>query len=189
MISRPHYDVTAPDGCGGILFLGRAITAFGILTLIGGVLISSYLLLAEGQAHGGQGHDAADWEIILLWIWVALPYALSALVLLAPTFEIHAGLHAHKVDVDRSLEEILKGLEADIVKAGADVQQLKALHFRRDDARERRKMLHAMSSWPFDFKTNLIYTLFVALNALWSTFGLSNGDFAKSIKEIILGGS
>ena len=221
---RPRYDVTAPDGCGGMLFLGRAITKFGILAMIGGVLVSSYLLLADSQVHvsngpppaesqvhvsngpppaesqvhvsngpppeesqvnGEDGHIAEDWEVILLWGLVAVPYIFSALVLLAPTFEIHYGLHAYKVDEDRRIEDILKGLEAEIRKAGADVEQLQALHFRRDDTRERRRMLYAMSSWPFSLDTHLKYAVLVALNGALTLFSASSGRLKQILSALV----
>lgn len=179
---RPRYDVTAPDGCGGMLFLGRAITKFGILAMIGGVLVSSYLLLAEGQVHGGKGHSAGSWEVILLWSLVAVPYIFSALVLLAPTFQLHHALHAHRVNEDQRIEKVLKGLEAEIKEAGADVDRLKALHFRRDDTRARRKMLYAMSSWPFSLDTHLKYALLVVLNGAWTLFSVSDSRLGEFIK-------
>lgn len=48
---RPRYDFTAPDGCGGMLFLGRAVTSFGIIALFGGVLITTYILFANAALH------------------------------------------------------------------------------------------------------------------------------------------
>ena len=176
---RPRYDVTAPDGCGGMLFLGRAVTTFGILSLIGGTLISSYLLLAEGQAHGGEGHAPEGWETILLWSWVALPYAFSALVLLAPTFEIHAGLHAYRVREERRIEDTLARLETELEEAGGDAGQLRDLRLRRDDARERRRMLYAMSSWPFSANTHLKYALLAAVNSLVTFSSAGNSSLAE----------
>lgn len=51
---QPRFDFTAPDGCGGMLFLGRAVTTFAIIALIGGVLVSSYILLAESALHSNS---------------------------------------------------------------------------------------------------------------------------------------
>lgn len=178
---RPRYDVTAPDGRGGMLFLGRGITTIGILTLIGGTLIASYLLLAEGQAHGSEGHTPEGWETILLWSWVGLPFAFSALVLLAPTFEIHRDLHAYMVREDRRIEDTLVRLETELQEAVGDLGQLQALRLSRDDTRERRKMLYAMSSWPFSVDTYLKYALLVAVNGLATLSSASDSSLVKLV--------
>ena len=182
---QPRFDVTAPDGCGGMLFLGRAITYIGILTLIGGVLISSYTLLTEA-AFGTSVRDT-PWgpQAILLWTWVALAYALSVLVLLAPAIEIHRGLHAYKVDEDRRIEEDLARLEKALGNAGLHLDRLQALRLHRDDAIERRRMLYTMSSWPFSIKTNLKYAVLVALNGALSLVSAKLSGSNSSLKELI----
>lgn len=178
---QPRYDATAPDRCGGMLFMGRAISTFGMLALIGSVLISSYMLLAESQIHSDFGHDKERWETVLLWSFVALPYVLSLYVLIAPTFELHGGLHSYGVAEDRNIEDILTGLEAELEEAGADRNRLEALRFRRDEARERREMIYAMSTWPFSLDTHLKYVLVVALNGVLTFSSASSGRLGKFI--------
>ena len=203
---HPRFDFTAPDGCGGMLFLGRAVTTFAIITLVGGVLVSSYILLAESALHSNSlasqvianaalpgdsdGHSeihlATRLEAAMLWVWVVAPYVLATMVLLVPTFEIHNGLHAYKVREDHKVDAELAQLDSafNLEAGGADA--LKSLRIQHTRASDQRKMLYDMSTWPFSVNTHLKFALLMALNGLATFSTIQNGsveavlDFAKN---------
>lgn len=180
---RPHFDFTAPDGCGGMLFLGRAVTTFSIIAIIGGVLVTSYILLADSAVHsaslvGGGTHHASDLEIVILWTGVAAPYALAIMMLLAPTFEIHSALHAYKVREDQKTEAELAELDAAFEAKASDAEALKSLRIRHTRASERRVMLYGMSTWPFSLDTHLKFALLMGLNGAATLFSAKDGSLS-----------
>ena len=61
---KRSLDFTAPDRCGGIMFLDEALVVFSAVTLIVGTMISAYILKTE--------RTGADnwWITSLKWFWV-----------------------------------------------------------------------------------------------------------------------
>ncbi len=84
------FDYTAPDRCGGVQFIGEGLVVFSSVTLIVGVMISVYVR-AFPWTHHGTGRAR-----FLQWIWIALPYALSLLVLIWPAVPLNDALRRYK---------------------------------------------------------------------------------------------
>ncbi len=194
---RPRYDFTAPDRCGGMLFMGRAVTSFGIIALFGGVLITTYVLFANAALHinmdashlladaapaasqaeaalpgDGNGHSgphyASPAEQVMFWIWIVVPYLLSTTVLLAPTIAIHNGLHAYKISEDQKIEAELAYLDAKFKTEAVGADALQSLRIQHTRASDSRKTLFGMSTWPFSLKNRLNFSVLMILNGLWT---------------------
>lgn len=155
--AKRSLDFTSPDRCGGTVFLGEALVVISSGMLITGVMISIYILKADWTG------DNTWWITSLKWFWVAFPYVMSLVALIAPAVGIHKALEEYKmveevVFRDR-LAELRKRLENN--KLGATVRG--ALRADYEFRRIMREDLHRMRTWPYGLSSNLKYlTVFVA---------------------------
>ncbi len=183
---RPRIDYTNPDGCGGTLFLGDALVKFSAVTLLIGVLISTYILRA-GWHNVEWATVATDSQLstyikAAMWLWIALPFVLSLTVLLAPAVQINRALMAHKIstEVELTVQHELRRAELEqrirqVAKLdAAQEEKLQALLQADLNIYEARRIqLHRMHTWPFDRKTNVKFV------------GLFFGNAAVTFKSVV----
>lgn len=100
-----EFEYTSPDGCGGVRFLGDAIIKFSTVTLIVGVLISSYIINTDWN-------NESLISRFFMWAWIAFPYVLSLLIVMIPSTGINQLLCEFKFKEDtklkNKLDELLK---------------------------------------------------------------------------------
>lgn len=135
-------DYRAPDRCGGISFVGEAVTAFASVTLITGIMISVYILTESWSTLAGS-----EWS----WrksVWIGWPYLATAIVFLGPIAEIHVVLRQYKRKVDRFLQMDLATSLRESMDPGVDKAQREVLHARLSQLTELRSDLHRMRTWP-----------------------------------------
>jgi hypothetical protein len=158
--AEKSFDYTAPDHCGGVQFIGEALVAFSSVTLIVGVMISVYIH-AFPWTHKGPS------VVLLQWLWIILPYALSLIVLVWPAVPLNDALRRYKL---REEEKQLKESAAIKRKLSAEPPDGDIKGLREDYAFEQnvRKELHAMGTWPHGMSANLKYLGIFAANLLAS---------------------
>jgi hypothetical protein len=144
-------DFTAPDGCGGTSFVGGALTVFGSVTLLVGVMISLYILRAD-WTHSGT------WLVDVLKIaWIVFPYVMSLFVVIASAASINGELRKYKSDEElklrRRADKLVKAIEAE----GLSETDTKSLHETYELLRTVRQDLHKMRTWPFSWETKSKY--------------------------------
>jgi len=145
------FDFTAPDGCGGTLFVGQALVVFSSVSLIAGVMISIYIIKTNWT---GQ---ELWWAASLKGFWIVAPYIMSLLVLIVPAIPLHSELLRFKEEQEvllkRRLAEIRKSLE----DHQSDAAQRKDLRDDYEFGQSVRRDLHKMRTWPFGTGTGLTY--------------------------------
>lgn len=141
---RPRLDYASPDGCGGLLFIGKALVKFSSVTLLVGVLIALYILKAPWTRE-------AVWAEALKQFWVAFPFIASVGVLLVPTEEIHKLLQAYRSSEDRRIQRGMLRTRAGIHDASLDPASRQAFQEEYDYLARLRTEVSRMRTWPFDF--------------------------------------
>ncbi|BCR04849.1 hypothetical protein DESUT3_19180 [Desulfuromonas versatilis] len=135
-------DYTAPDRCGGLSFFGVALVKFSIVTLLAGILIASYILLAE-WSHAGN-----PWVQLLMWGWILFPFLLSLLVLVVPALDINQMLSRYRHVEEQKLKDKCSELRCRI-EVNAVGGELESLRSDYDYLCRRREEVHNMRTWPF----------------------------------------
>jgi hypothetical protein len=140
--TRLKLDYTAPDRCGGLSFLGVALVKFSIVTLLEGILIACYILLAEWT----RADDS--WVQLLMWVWVIFPFLLSLLVLIIPAIDLNLMLSRYRHQQEEALKARCSQLRDKIDEAdvGVDRENLRSAY---DYLCRRREEAHSMRTWPF----------------------------------------
>ena len=155
--AKRSLDFTSPDRCGGTLFLGEALVVFSSVTLIVGVMISVYILKADWT------RDNTWWVTSLKWFWVAFPYVMSLIALIAPAVAIKKELREYKMEQESVLQGQLTELRKRLENNRRDATERKALREDYEFRTSMRKDLHRMRTWPYGLGSNLKYlTVFVA---------------------------
>jgi hypothetical protein len=166
--TRRFFDFTAPDGCGGTSFVGGALTVFGSVTLLVGVMISLYVLRVD-WTHSGT------WRVDALEIaWIVFPYLMSLFVVIAPAASINSELRQYKLDEELKLqsraEKLVNALEAE----GLSEMDTKSLRESYELLRTVRQDLHKMRTWPFSWEAKSKYVSgFVSTGAVHMVAGLA----------------
>lgn len=163
-------DYTAPDCCGGMAFMGDALVKFSLLTLAEGILIATYILKTDWV------RVANDWVQLLMWAWIAFPFLLSLLVLIAPAVGINKVLCRYRNLQEQELLIRCRELrlQSEDMQLASEVRAgLRAEYSYLIDERAK---IHKMKSWPF---SNTSTTSF--LGAF-----LSNLMLAKNLVEKLL---
>jgi hypothetical protein len=140
---KPKLDYTEPDRCGGTAVFGSALVRFGSVTMIVGVMISWYILRTPWEHDNG----IAD---LLKWFWVAWPFLLSLIVVLAPSGRIADLLKQLAIRETRELESRLESLtaqieDASLTPAAREEARRSYLYYRK-----LRGELHRMRTSPFE---------------------------------------
>jgi hypothetical protein len=156
-------DYTAPDGCGGVRFLGDAIIKFSSVTLIVCVMISIYIINVEWK-------DGDDLLVkVFIWLWVIFPYLLSLLVAVAPAVGVNQLLRKYKSDEDCKLKEESRQLLNKINNLSKN-SQLNELQGKYEHIGELRKKLYQMRTWPFGFSEYYQYSIVFISNIFLPIF-------------------
>lgn len=158
--NTPKVDYTNPDGCGGLLFLGRALIIFSGVTLVVGVMISLYILNAPWRLR-----EASVVPHIIMWLWIAWPFVLSLTVLLAPASRANRALLNHKIETEVELAISLNRVRTEIAQPELDVAKRNQLITEIEYFGELRAQLHAMRVWPFNAQANVQFLILFVSNA------------------------
>lgn len=169
------FDFTAPDNCGGTLFIGDTLVAFSSATLIVGVMISIYIA-------------NTDWKSIESWpisslknLWIVFPYIMSLVVLIAPAVPLHNELIRFKVEQEALLKNRLAEIRNSLADHQADTALRKDLRDDYEFGRSVRSDLHNMRTWPFGIGARLTYIVVFVSNVITSKNIVPN-PFAGWIK-------
>ena len=159
---EPKVEYTNPDGCGGYLFLGEALIKFAGVTLLAGVLISVYILKALWDPEDLPSPLAQA----IMWVWIALPFSLSLLILLAPASRANRALMNHRIE-----QEVKLGLAFDksrdaLLQAGTAADRREELRHEIEYYGDLRTQLHRMRVWPFNAQTNIKFMILLVSNAI-----------------------
>jgi len=176
-VRAPHLelDYSAPDGCGGMRFLGEALVKFGSVTLIMGVLIAIYIVNFPWAREGNflvRGFR---------WFWIAWPFALSLIVLLAPSAEISGVLSDYKVARQDELDERLAELRKSASNPSLASSDRAAARKDYEYYSKQRQDVYHMSTWPYGFGSSVKYASVLIANA--GALAISS---AKTIIEKLL---
>ena len=144
---REEFDVdyTAPDRCGGTLFLGEAFVKFAGVTLVMGVLIAVYILYSP-WARADEG-----WVRGLMGFWIVFPFVMSLVVLLGPSAEVNRVLREHKVGEGQALQDRLVVQRARIDDTTLGAADREALRGDYQHQTKLRAELYTMRTWPYSF--------------------------------------
>lgn len=162
-----HIDFSSPDRCGGLGFMGDALVKFSLLTLIEGILIATYIYNAQ------WGNTGTDWIQLIMWFWIAFPFILSLLVLIAPAVEINNMLDNYKHKQERNLLKNCQELRAKSEGVDLTSDQRSLLRTEYTYLIQQREEIHKMRTWPFTVASTTSF-----LGAF-----VSNIVFAKSLVE------
>jgi len=136
-------DYTAPDLCGGLSFLGNALVLFGVLTLLEGILIASYILMVDWV----RADNA--WVQLAMWLWIIFPFLLSILVLVVPAADINRMLRHYRLDQERKLKNKCRRLRDEIEEENANSGEREEKRIEYDYMCSRREEVHKMRTWPY----------------------------------------
>ena len=158
---EPKVDYTNPDGCGGFLYFGEALITFAGVTLVVGFLISLYIL----KALWVPGYVQSDLPLALMWLWIAFPFGLSLLILLAPASSANQALLNHKIEKEVELALRFDKARDVLRQAGTDAERREELRHEIEYYGELRGQLHRMRAWPFNTQANIKFVILFVSNA------------------------
>jgi hypothetical protein len=175
-VPQLELDYSAPDKCAGMRFLGEALVKFGSVTLVMGVLIAIFIINFEWTR--------ADNFIVrgFRWFWIAWPFALSLIVVLAPSAEISGVLSDYQVqrqdELDEQLSELrTRGKDSSLAPAERETARKDYDYFSKQ-----REDVYSMSTWPYGIGSSVKYAgVFIA------NLGTLIGSSAKTIFAKLLG--
>jgi hypothetical protein len=151
-----ELDYSAPDGCGGMRFLGEALIKFGSVTLVMGVLIAIFILEFPWGVDSG-------WVIGLRFFWIAWPFALSLIVVLAPSAEISGVLTDYRVECQDELDERLIHLRARSSDPNVEACDRDIARKDYEYYSKQRELVYNMSTWPYGWGSSVKYAgIFIA---------------------------
>ena len=153
-------DHTAPDGCGGVQFVGKALVVFASVTLIGSVQTSLWILMMPWT------RTTSWWVIAIKWFWIVFPFAISLFVLLAPAVPLNKALRHYNVEGETRLRRRLATISAEL--EGCRLEPGRRHELREDAAHYQnvRKSLYQMGTWPYGVRANMSYLAVFLLNML-----------------------
>jgi len=157
--AKRSFDFTSPDRCGGTLFLGEALVVFSSVTLIVGVMISVYILKAWPEPKSDPW-----WITSLKCFWIAFPYVMSLVALIAPAVLINKALREYKIEQEVLLQDHLTKIRKRLEDSQLDATGRKELREDYEFQQSIRKHLHMMRTWPYGLSANLKYLLVFAAN-------------------------
>lgn len=136
-------DFTAPDRCGGLSFVGSALVKFSVVTLLEGVLIASYILLADWTRSG------QDWVQLVMWSWIVFPFLLSLLVLILPSIDLNRMLSRYRLQTEQTLKKKCSALRKKIEQSETDPTEREKWRVEYEYHCKRREEVYRMRNWPF----------------------------------------
>jgi len=171
--ARRTLDFTSPDNCGGTLFVGNALLIFASVTLVVGLLISTYILKTDWGDNYGIAEE-------LKMFWIIFPYFMSFFVFVVPALTLNKSLVSYKRQEDRLLGSKLEKLMYQIDN-GSNISNddlVKKYEFNQ----KLRVKLHQMRTWPYGFNANFKYLLVVVVNS-FAMYG-SNDEIMKKLFQL-----
>jgi hypothetical protein len=167
---KRSLDLTSPDRCGGMRFLGEALVVFSSVTLIVGVMISVYILRTDwGVLSADSTTDNTWWITSLMWFWVAFPYVASLVALIAPALGVNRAMREYKMEGELVFRDQLAELRTRLEDNNLDTTSRSALRQDYEFQSSMRENLHRMRTWPFDLSSNLKYFAVFGANLSAST--------------------
>jgi len=161
-------DYSAPDRCGGMLFLGEALVKFSSATLVMGVLIAIFIVNFPWTGRANVIVKA------FMWFWIAFPFFLSLLVLLAPAAEINRVLSDYKVDEEDKMDSRLAILRIKIDDPNMPATDREAARKDYEYYAKVRSEIYEMRTWPFGISSSVQYATLFVTNAgamVWKGVG------------------
>lgn len=172
--AKHSFDFTLPDRCGGTVFLGQALVVISSVTLIGGVMISVYILNADWT------RENTWWITSLKAFWIGFPYVMSLVALIAPAVPINKVLREYKMEQEVVLQDRLTEIRNLLEGNQLEVAERKELREDYEFQTSIRKDLHRMRTWPYGLNANLKYLAVFVPNLFASVESAS-----EWIKEIL----
>lgn len=172
-----RLEFTAPDRCGGTRFLGEAFVKFSAVTLIMGVMISIYILFA------GWEHEERTLVQVVMGLWIAWPYLLSAVVIAVPAVEVNQALRAYKLEKEKFLSELLEQLRAKREDRSITPDDRQSVEADIDRLSKQRDQLYAMRTWPFGRAESIKYSIVFLGNLVVSLTGLEVSGLVSKILD------
>jgi ribosomal protein S15P/S13E len=160
--TRRSFDFTSPDRCGGTLFLGEALVVFSSVTLIVGVMISVYILKAHWT------NDNVWWITSLKFFWIAFPYVMSLVAMIAPAVPINKELREYKMEQEAILQDRLTEIRKHLEGNQLDASKRRELREDYEFQTNLRENLHRMRTWPYGLSANLKYLAVFIVNLFTS---------------------
>jgi hypothetical protein len=158
-VPNVELDYSAPDGCGGMRFLGEALVKFGSVTLIMGVSIAIFIVHFPWNRR-------EDFVVRgFMWFWIAFPFALSLIVMLAPSAEINRVLSDYKVQRQDELDERLAELRKSIHDSSLPAADRDAARKDYEYYSKQREEVYNMRTWPYGFSSSVQYAGMFLTNA------------------------
>jgi len=136
-------DYTDPDRCGGLSFLGNALVAYGIMTLVEGLLIAAYILMVDWP----RADNA--WVQLAMWLWIIYPFLLSLLVLIVPASQINRMLHRYRLDQGHALSNKCRVLRTKMEEKEITGEKTELIRNEYEYLCNRREEVHSMRTWPY----------------------------------------
>ncbi len=152
---KNSIDFTAPDQCGGTLFVGNSLMIFGSITLVVGMLITIYILRTEWSKEGPLAQ-------YLRTLWILFPYAMSLMALLAPAISLNKTLIKYKRGQEAKLRAELHEIKRLIDQPGEPVPS--ELYERYEFVKGLREQVHNMRTWPYGITANMQFLGVVIVN-------------------------
>jgi hypothetical protein len=159
-VRAPHLelDYSAPDSCGGMRFLGEALVKFGSVTLVMGVLIAIFIIKFPWARE--------DFVVnAFRWFWIAWPFALSLIVLLAPSAEISGVLSDYKVARQDELDDRLADLRTRANDSNLVSSDREGARKDYEYYSKQREDVYDMSTWPYGLSSSVKYASIFFANA------------------------
>lgn len=154
-----ELDYSAPDKCGGMRFLGEALVKFGAVTLIMGVLIAIFIVKFSWT------RDNANYVVIIRWFWIVWPFALSLIVVLAPSAQISGRLSEYQVERQDELDEELAKLRTRARDSSLTARDREAARKDYEYYFKLREEVYCMSTWPYGIGSSVKYLSILIANA------------------------
>ncbi len=155
--ARRTLDFTSPDNCGGTLFIGNALMIMASVTLLVGILISTYVIKTDWGNNFGIAVE-------LKAIWIIFPYLMSLIVFIAPALTLNKSLIHYKRRQDQLIRAKLDELRRQIDN-GSNFSN-NDLVKKYDFNQKLREQLHKMRTWPHGFSANFKYASVVLANSI-----------------------
>ena len=152
---KNSIDFTAPDQCGGTLFVGNSLMVFGSITLIVGMLITIYILRTEWD-------NDKPFAQYLRTFWILFPYAMSLMALLAPAISLNKTLIKYKRSQEAKLRAELHEIKRIIDEPGEPAPS--ELYERYEFIKGLREQVHNMRTWPYGITANMQFLGVVIVN-------------------------
>jgi hypothetical protein len=146
-----EIDYSAPDGCGGTLFLGEALVKIGSVTLTLGVLSSIFIVYFDWL--NSKEHLVKA----LMWFWIASPFAVSLSLMLAASAQINLMLSNYKVRQEAKLDDNLADLRARSCDQSLPTDDRENARKEYDYYNKLRAEVYKMRTWPFAVGSSLEY--------------------------------